>query len=250
MRSNVRRTFVLAGVVLHLFALAAVPVHAQLNNEQQGLSVIADFADRICKDIPLAGGSSNLTLSGDAKAELGKLVKRLGDLGFTGAAKYQSESYQNVLRADLVTALKDSTNCKLEIWKDLKGKLLSSSTAAFGALESAESVALAFLVAMDRDDCRTLESLMMPQALAVMSGAEYCAQMKEGRSHTGVGQGRTLESKRSVQNPTPQIGQGTAVSYYTKFLGWPNAVEVVLLVAKGDGTWGVAGYQGLLNGRR
>jgi hypothetical protein len=101
---------------------------ASLEETEKALNMIADFADRLCKDIPLQGHGDNLELTGSAKAELNGIIKKLANLGLDGAIKYQNTEYEGLLQKDLVSALKDSTNCRLQIWKDLKDKLISSST--------------------------------------------------------------------------------------------------------------------------
>jgi len=101
---------------------------ASIEDNEKALNMIADFADRLCKDIPLQGHGDNLELSGSAKAELNGIIKRLANLGIDGAIKYQNTDYEGLLQKDLVTALKDSTNCRLQIWNDLKDKLISSNT--------------------------------------------------------------------------------------------------------------------------
>jgi hypothetical protein len=100
---------------------------ASFEDNQKALNMIADFSDRLCKDIPLQGHGDNLDLSGSAKAELNGIIKKLANLGVDGAIKYQNTDYEGLLQKDLVSALKDSTNCRLQIWNDLKDKLVSSS---------------------------------------------------------------------------------------------------------------------------
>lgn len=101
---------------------------ATLEENEKALNMIADFADRLCKDIPLQGHGDNLELTGSAKAELNGIIKKLANLGLDGAIKYQHTEYEGLLQKDLVSALKDSTNCRLQIWNDLKDKLISSNT--------------------------------------------------------------------------------------------------------------------------
>ena len=98
-----------------------------LEDNEKALNMIADFADRLCKDIPLQGHGENLELSGSAKAELNGIIKKLANLGIDGAIKYQNTDYEGLLQKDLVNALKDSTNCRLQIWSDLKDKFISSN---------------------------------------------------------------------------------------------------------------------------
>jgi hypothetical protein len=55
--------------------------------DKQSLDMIADFAERICSEVPLDGNSSNLELSGSAESKLNGLLKHLGSLGVEEAAK-------------------------------------------------------------------------------------------------------------------------------------------------------------------
>jgi hypothetical protein len=99
---------------------------AELDQEQKALGIIAEFADKFCKNINPAGSAKSTDVSADAKAELKGLVSKVADWGFEGAAKYKSESYAGLIQTDLLPALKDNNACRLQIWKDLKGKLLQS----------------------------------------------------------------------------------------------------------------------------
>jgi len=58
------------------------------------------------------------------KAELSNFLKKIADLGIEGSAKYTTREFQGVLQEDLVELLKDRSNCRLEVWKDLKDKLI------------------------------------------------------------------------------------------------------------------------------
>ncbi len=91
-----------------------------LEEEKEALKVILDFANQICDEITLEGEGENLELSGEAKAELDWLLKKLANLGIKGAATYQKAEYEGVLREDLAEVLKDSRDCKLEIFNQLK----------------------------------------------------------------------------------------------------------------------------------
>jgi hypothetical protein len=98
-----------------------------LNPQKQALDMIADFADRICKDIPLEGSGNNLELSGSASAGLNELIQKLIDLKIEGLGKYEKSEYIGVLREDLATAIKDSSDCKLIIFKELKDEFLAGT---------------------------------------------------------------------------------------------------------------------------
>lgn len=93
-----------------------------LTASAEALRVIGDFADRLCQTVPLDTSSSRLELSGSAKAELEGIVKKLANLGIQGAGKYESADSKNVLQKDLAEVLRDSRNCRLQVWNDLKTK--------------------------------------------------------------------------------------------------------------------------------
>lgn len=96
-----------------------------LETQKAALKVVADFADRICNEIPLVGESGKLELTGKAKVELNKLVKKIVDAGIDGAIKYQSSEYSNVLQTDLAKTIYDNSQCKKDVWDDLKSKLIT-----------------------------------------------------------------------------------------------------------------------------
>ncbi len=104
------------------FAVNKVASQNLLAEQERALRMIADFADRLCKDIPLTG--SGLELTGKAKAELRGIFKKIAELGLEGAAKYQN--YEGLLQKDLAKALKDSSTCKLTVLKELNDKILGS----------------------------------------------------------------------------------------------------------------------------
>lgn len=92
------------------------------------INVIVDFADRLCKSSPLQGQQMSLELSSTAKAELNEVVRKIVDLGIEGAAKYKNSEFQGFLQKDLAAIVKDSTDCRREVWRDLKDKLVPKTT--------------------------------------------------------------------------------------------------------------------------
>lgn len=108
------------------------PSHAStdLGQQQKALSIIADFASKLCQDIPLSHEKSSLDLSASAKAELKGIAKKVADLGFDGATKYSNTKEQGLLQQELAKALADSRTCRMKVWDDLKEKLLASRAAS------------------------------------------------------------------------------------------------------------------------
>jgi hypothetical protein len=115
-------------MVLVPFLLLSVDVTTAADNfekQTKALNIIADFANRICETVPQTGTSGNVELSGKAKAELNELLKKIANLGIEGAAKYQASEWKGVLQQELAGQLNRSRDCKLEVFRDLKDRLLS-----------------------------------------------------------------------------------------------------------------------------
>lgn len=102
--------------------------HGKRFESKKALKIISDFASEICGAIPPEGSSSNIELSGEAKASLNDVLKKIADLGIEGAAKYQASEYKGPLQTDLAKILSRTQDCKQNIWNDLKERLLESST--------------------------------------------------------------------------------------------------------------------------
>lgn len=115
---------------LMIFSAGSVQAQELDSRDAEALSIIADFADRICKDIPLDSQRESLSLTGEARAELSGLFRRLGDLGITGAAQYLDETRSNVVEENIVDILTTSTRCKEGIWNDLKETVLDNRQGA------------------------------------------------------------------------------------------------------------------------
>ena len=118
-------------VLALLLVLSSYSVYAESPAlDKDILITIGDFAERMCPTIPLEGSSSSTELSGNTKAELKGLIKKMADLGIQGAVKYQESHYQGVLQKDLYAATRDSTNCKMNVSTMMLGKLLSATSTA------------------------------------------------------------------------------------------------------------------------
>ena len=94
--------------------------------EREALALITEFADKLCKEVPLSGGSESRELSGKAKAELKGLAKQIADLGFEGAATSKDDTYQGVLQTDLEGVLKENTDCRREVFRNLSDRFLGA----------------------------------------------------------------------------------------------------------------------------
>lgn len=96
--------------------------------QERAIQLILETADRICVTIETEGSSHVTEFSGEANAELSKVLKSLADLGIKGAAKYQESDYQGVLREDLIDAINAQNDCKLAVFERLEAKLILPRT--------------------------------------------------------------------------------------------------------------------------
>ena len=125
-----------AAIFLFAHGLVMLPEFSQysanaqtVKPDKQSLDMIADFAERICSEVPLEGNSINLELSGGAEANLNGLLKNLGSLGIEGAAKYEQKQFKGLLQKDLRAAIQDQNLCRLKVADSLISKLLGTSAA-------------------------------------------------------------------------------------------------------------------------
>ena len=117
-------------VVLGLCLGAAPACSQDLASQREALQMIGDFADRICQTPSTKGEASTVELSGDAKAELNKFLKKVADLGLQGAAKYKHTEYENVLQKDLADVIQKARDCRKDVAKELTDKLVLPADAS------------------------------------------------------------------------------------------------------------------------
>jgi hypothetical protein len=111
-------------VPLVLFSVDVTTAADNLEKQTKALTIIGDFANRICETIPQTGSSGNVELSGKAKADLNEMLKKLANVGIEGAAKYQASDWKGVLQEELAGQLNKSRDCKKEVFFALKDTLL------------------------------------------------------------------------------------------------------------------------------
>lgn len=112
------------------------------------LKVISDTADRICGIVATSGEYQSAKVTGDVKAELEGLAKKLAQLGISGKGEFSIEKYQGPVRADLPLALKDQRECKLKVFDTLQSKLLSGRASDAQILATADADALTAAVSV------------------------------------------------------------------------------------------------------
>jgi hypothetical protein len=114
----------MAALIYVFVALTIVTTPAFASDQKKALEEIASFAERICNSAPVKNGTEELELSIGAKADLTGLLKKVADLGVTGAAKYKKVNYVGVLQTDIAKLLSKDADCKRKISDKLIDKLI------------------------------------------------------------------------------------------------------------------------------
>ncbi len=109
--------------LLFLAIISKIAYSNELEKQKEALNIIADFSDRLCSNIPLSGSREAIELTGEAKAELDELLKKIASLGIQGAAQYQKNQWNGVIHQDLAEILATNMDCKLKVLDVLKDKI-------------------------------------------------------------------------------------------------------------------------------
>ena len=131
------RLAIVSSIVLAICGLST-PVMGQ----QKALDEILVFAERFCGQYWREGEDSGLELTGEAEVDLGKFIKNLFNLGFSGGVQFNSSEYIGVLREHLAPEFKHVRDCRLTLWSDLK--ILAIPVQPGGQSDGANPVKLEF----------------------------------------------------------------------------------------------------------
>lgn len=113
-----------ASAALCLWVITSFAQPTKASEQREQLALISEFARSLCDDVQAKGRTQAWDVSGAAKAKLSGVVKKLADAGAEGAVKYNSAEYEGLLQADVAKAIGDQVNCRLEIFRGLKGSLI------------------------------------------------------------------------------------------------------------------------------
>ncbi|PSJ61123.1 hypothetical protein [Kumtagia ephedrae] len=91
------------------------PASAQETPQQ----IIQSMMAAVCGDFQNTGSANSLKIEGNAEAKLSGLMKKLADLGLSGAATFNSEDYVGVLRTEVGSQLNSVRDCRLRVYGDL-----------------------------------------------------------------------------------------------------------------------------------
>src|SRR5262245_1593502 len=113
-----------------LSILVVVLGHAPTDAQTQAIAIyqaaskeIRETVPVICQTVPTEQTNNQITLSGQANAQLDGLIQKIVNLGISGAAQYQSGSSKGVLQNQLAGAIADRNMCGIKATEILNDML-------------------------------------------------------------------------------------------------------------------------------
>ncbi|CAB3780729.1 DUF4019 domain-containing protein [Paraburkholderia fynbosensis] len=260
-----RLCFCIALAFLATLARGEGATDQTLERQEKALHAIDEFAHEICNDISTSGTQQNITLDANGQAQLSRLLKFVGDLGFNGGAKYSLSDYKGLVQADVGKALHDAQECRIDVLNSLKDKMLASPSGSSDAghtsrhgvptqlvwrqpSESPNSFAAHWLTYLDNQEWDKAYAELGQEAKDSYSASEFAQLLYSQRSPRG----RVLTRKFVGAQPAdrkataPPDVKGIAVLYNTTFEHSSSVTaepgEVVLLLLSPQGKYRVAAY--------
>ena len=147
--------------------------YAQSFNSE-ALKQIQIFATNFCGAYYREGSSQKLELDGKAEAKLNGLLKKLTDMGISGAAKFSSMKYIGLHQGDLAPEYKNIRACKLQIWNDLKNTILMTPPSKKNPKASAPKIEGLFCLSPEDDNstCAQVGNIKLVSFLENNSGKD------------------------------------------------------------------------------
>ena len=138
----------------------------------EAVSLITEAAQSICGTAVDAGSTTSVKVTGDVKAELSGLAKKLADLGLSGSGSIENDSYVGVLQKDLAANLADLRHCKLAVFDRLSSTLTHDEGKPDPPkLHFSETEEITKPAANDGDDTFTVDNLVRLTAIAPFSAS-------------------------------------------------------------------------------
>lgn len=109
--------------------IAPITVSAAADDKgTEALALVRETLPLVCGDYPKDGSDQKVTIKGQAQAQLTGLLKKLADLGVSGAAEFNSEKYVSVLRSELGSELKSVRACREKVYEDFRKIIATGNT--------------------------------------------------------------------------------------------------------------------------
>ncbi len=95
----------------------------RIERTQQATGLIAEFATDFCGSISQSSEREKIVVRGDVSVGVGQLLRRLTDLGISGAGEYEKEITDGLRQDDLVEGFRLNTNCRLTVFERIANSL-------------------------------------------------------------------------------------------------------------------------------
>jgi eukaryotic-like serine/threonine-protein kinase len=97
------------------------------SRQRAALKDIRETAADICGTIEQRGQQSESEIAGKVQAKLNGVMSKVADLGIEGTGHLKSKEYQGVLQTELAATLKESANCRKDVFEKLMEKMLPTA---------------------------------------------------------------------------------------------------------------------------
>ena len=111
-------------VFLTLILSSPVARADELSDMKRALDIIENFATAFCIKPELRGTNSSQELQAKVGIEANALIKKITGLKLEVGGKIQTQQYDGLLQKDLLSALHDTTTCKVNLFDQLKDQIL------------------------------------------------------------------------------------------------------------------------------
>ena len=106
--------------LLFLLLFLATSRFASAQDTSSAFTTLEKLLPLVCGEFMDSGSSKQLSISGNAEAQVDGFLKELVDMGFEGAAEINTREYVGVLREEVGDQLKSVRDCKSRIYNDFK----------------------------------------------------------------------------------------------------------------------------------
>jgi hypothetical protein len=95
-----------------------------LASQAAALKLIRETAADICYTVEQRGSQRESQLSGEAEAKLTGAISKVIEMGVKGSGQLKNQEYQGVVREELASTIKNSADCRKDVFNKLIEKLL------------------------------------------------------------------------------------------------------------------------------
>jgi hypothetical protein len=177
----------------------AAAVSAQdLGAQAAALKVIRETAADICYTVEQQGQRTDTQLTGETKAKLNGAISRIIDLGVEGSAQLKNNEYRGVLQEELSSTLKNSADCRKDVFDKLIQKMLPNLENRKSS-DQEKPTNLSFIRVNSADDASGFKLDRERKLASLMPFADECKELFDVESIIDSG---TLPFDVTLKNST------------------------------------------------